>query len=61
MRDFHLRYKDMKVRVDAYPKPVLEGSVKSLKYLLNSPELYEKLNKRDIYGMQGSFRRLEID
>jgi len=61
-RDFHVRYNDMKVKLESYPQPVLDGSVKSLKYLLNSPELYEKLKKhQDIYGMQGSFRKLEID
>lgn len=60
-RDFHVRFNDIKVRLDAYPKQVLEGSVKSLKYLLNAPELYEKLKNQDIYSVQGSFRKLEID
>ncbi|KAG5670107.1 hypothetical protein PVAND_000390 [Polypedilum vanderplanki] len=50
-----------RVNVDKYPKAVLEGSVKSLKYLLNSSEIYEKFKNQDIYGLQGSFRKLEID
>jgi hypothetical protein len=60
-RDFNIQYNNMKVKVDAYPKQVMEGSVKSLKYLLNSPELYDKLNKQNFYSVQGSFRKLEID
>lgn len=54
---------ETKVREEHYPKAVLDGSVKSLKYLLNSPELYEKFKKQDIYyeNIQGSFRKLEID
>lgn len=59
--DFHLMFNKVKVKLDAYPKQVLDGSVKSLKYLLNSPELYDKLKKQDIYSVQGSFRKLEID
>lgn len=59
--EFHLRYNELKVNCDMYPKQVLDGSVKSLKYLLNSPELYEKMKIQDIYGVQGSFRKLEID
>ena len=59
-----MSYSKMKLNLESYPKPVLEGSVKSLKYLLNSPELYEKFKSQDIYGfqgIQGSFRKLEID
>lgn len=63
--EFHLRYSELKVNCDMYPKQVLDGSVKSLKYLLNSPELYEKMKVKDIYSLQestqGSFRKLEID
>lgn len=59
--DEHMRYQEMTVNPECYPKAVLEGSVKSLKYLLNSPELYEKMKKQEIYGLQGSFRKLEID
>lgn len=59
-RDNHLLFNQMKVNVEKYPRAVLEGSVKSLKYNLNSTEIYEKFND-DFYGMQGSFRKLEID
>lgn len=64
-RDFHKLCGEVRVNVEMYPKQVLEGSLKSLKYLLNSPELYEKFkNQQDGYGaqgVQGSFRKLEID
>lgn len=60
-RDFHLNYQKMQLHIDSYPKQVLDGSVKSLKFLLNSPELYEKFTNQEIYSVQGSFRKLEID
>lgn len=64
-RDFHKLCCDVRVNVDMYPKQVLDGSLKSLKYPLSSPELYEKFKSQpDIYGVQGvqgSFRKLEID
>jgi len=55
-----LIYNQMRANPDHYPRAVLEGSVKSLKYALNSTEIFEKFND-DIYGLQGSFRKLEID
>ncbi|CAO1433212.1 unnamed protein product [Diamesa tonsa] len=58
----HLKYKDMKVHMEFYPKNVLEGSVKALKFPLASPQHYEKKNmSQSTYGIQGSFRKLEID
>jgi hypothetical protein len=56
-------YNDTRVNEKMYPQAVLEGQVKSLQYLLNSPELYEKLKNQDLLydGLQGSFRKLEID
>jgi hypothetical protein len=61
-RDFHLRYNEMKVNLEMYPKLVVDGSVKSLKYPLNTPNLYDKIkNEQNIHGVQGSFRKLEID
>lgn len=62
-RKFHMLYNDTRINEKMYPKAVLEGSVKSLKYLLNSSELYEKLKNQNILndGLQGSFRKLEID
>lgn len=58
-------YNDMRVHTDMYPKQALDGSVKSLKYSLASSDI-DKINisKLDIYGgngLQGSFRKLEID
>lgn len=59
---FHLEYKDMKIHTEFYPKSVLEGSVKALKIPLSSPQHYEKRNMSETtYGIQGSFRKLEID
>lgn len=55
-----LLYNQMRANPEQYPRAVLEGSVKCLKYPLNSSEIFEKFND-DIYGLQGSFRKLEID
>lgn len=60
-QNLRLKYKDMKVRAEMYPPQVLEGSVKTLKYLLNSPDLNEKNVNDSMHGIQGSFRKLEID
>lgn len=57
------RYDEIKIHTEMYPKQVLEGSVKSLKYSLASSDI-ENISKLDLYGangLQGSFRRLEID
>lgn len=59
--NLRLKYKEMKVRAEMYPPQVLEGSVKTLKYLLNSPDLNEKNVNDSMHGIQGSFRKLEID
>lgn len=60
--ELHLKYKDMKIHTEFYPKNVLEGSVKALKNPLTSPQHYEKINMSEsTYGIQGSFRKLEID
>lgn len=58
----YLKYKDMKIHTEFYPKNVLEGSVKALKIPLTSPQHYEKkYMSESIYGIEGSFRKLEID
>lgn len=58
----HLKYKNMKIHTEFYPKNVLEGSVKALKIPMTSPQHYEKKNMSEsIYGLEGSFRKLEID
>lgn len=56
----HLKYKDMKVRKDMYPKSVLEGTLEALKVPLSCAELYEKTADCES-GLPGSFRKLEID
>lgn len=59
--ELHLRYTEMKVNSEMYSPQALEGSVKSLKYPLNLTELSEKKCHDSVHGMQGSFRKLEID
>lgn len=54
----------MRIHTEMYPKHVLDGSVKSLKYSLASSDIDNINIKLDIYGangLQGSFRKLEID
>lgn len=59
---FHLEYKDMRIHTEFYSKSVLEGSVKALKIPLSTSQHYEKRNiSGTTYGIQGSFRKLEID
>lgn len=62
-RNFHMLLNSSQVNEEFYPKQVLDGSVKSLKYLLNSSELQNRLKNQEILfdGLQGSFRKLEID
>jgi hypothetical protein len=63
-RPIHLKYKEMHVKENMYPKACLDGSVEMLKVPLNSPDLFDQAkNCCDdmIYGVQGSFRKLEID
>lgn len=59
--ELHLRYNEMKVNSEMYSPQELEGSTKSLKYPLNVTELSEKKCHDSVHGMQGSFRKLEID
>lgn len=59
-----IKYKEMRVNAELYPPAVFEGSLEVLKIPLNSTDLFEKANRcsnDSIYGMQGSFRKLEID
>lgn len=59
--EFHLRYSEMKVNSEMYSPQALEGSAKSLKYPLNHTEVSENKCHDNVHGMQGSFRKLEID
>jgi hypothetical protein len=51
----------MKVNRSMYPEAVFDGSVEVLKYPLNSLKSFEKLKSNEIFGIHGSFRKLEID
>lgn len=63
-RDLRLSYSNMKVDAKMYPKACLDGSLEMLKIPLNSPDLFERATRcssETIFGVQGSFRKLEID
>lgn len=63
-RDIHMKYDDMHVDEKLYPKACFEGSTEMLKIPLNSEDLFEeakRCNSDALFGVQGSFRKLEID
>jgi hypothetical protein len=63
-RDFFLNYNEMRVNQKLYPQPVLKCVVDTLKISLNAADLFEQANNchdEDLSGLQGSFRKLEID
>ena len=63
-RDLHLKYNEMRVDENLYPEACFDGSIEMLKVPLNSPDLFEKAQRcsnDSIFGVQGSFRKLEID
>lgn len=65
-RDISMKYPEMRVVEKMYPKACFEGSVEMLDIPLSSPDLFEKANhfnslETNAYGVQGSFRKLEID
>lgn len=54
----------MKVNRNLYPEPVMNCVVETLKIPLNSRDLFEKASNcqdEELLGVQGSFRKLEID
>lgn len=54
----------MSVNQKLYPQQVLKCVVSALKINLNSSDLFEQAsscNEEDLSGLQGSFRKLEID
>lgn len=58
------KYKEMMVREEMYPKACFDGSLEMLKIPLNSPDLFEQaksFSNDAVFGVQGSFRKLEID
>jgi hypothetical protein len=59
-RETLLSHDEMSVKIELYPQAIREGSVRSLKSTIeNWNENFDK--SREIYGVQGSFRKLEID
>jgi hypothetical protein len=63
-RKLHMAYTQMQVNENMYPKACFEGSVGMLKVRLNSDNLFEEAKRcgnEAIFGVQGSFRKLEID
>lgn len=63
-RPVRLTYNNMAVKENMYPKACLDGSIAMLNVPLNSDDLFEKASRcsdDSIYGVQGSFRKLEID
>lgn len=62
--ELHSTHANMKVNGNMYPEACLEGSLEMLKIPLNSPDLFEEATRcssDSIFGVQGSFRKLEID
>jgi hypothetical protein len=54
----------MQVNQKLYPQQVLKCVVSALKINLNSSNLFEEASncsEEDLSGLQGSFRKLEID
>ncbi|CRK89977.1 CLUMA_CG003704, isoform B [Clunio marinus] len=63
-RPLLIKYQDMKINENLYPKACLDGSFSMLDVPLNSPDLFEKASRccdETVFGIQGSFRKLEID
>lgn len=63
-RPLHVEYQKMHVKKEMYPPACFEGSLDMLKIPLNSPDLFEKARSCSndaVYGIHGSFRKLEID
>lgn len=60
MRSVLLSHDQMQVKLELYPQSVREGSVRSLKHNIDS--FCDALDlKQETYGVNGSFRKLEID
>jgi hypothetical protein len=63
-RDLNMKYEEMRCNEHMYPKACFDGSMEMLKVPLNSPDLFDtadRCSNETIYGVQGSFRKLEID
>lgn len=63
-RPIQLLYQQMHLREEFYPKACFDGSLEMLKIPLSSPDLFERARRccdDSVYGVQGSFRKLELD
>ena len=63
-KQFFIDYGKMQVNQKLYPQQVLKCVVSALKINLNSADLFEQASNcsdEDLSGLQGSFRKLEID
>lgn len=59
-REILMSHDEMSVKLELYPRAVRDGSVRSLKSTIeNWNECLDV--KKEIYGVPGSFRNLEID
>lgn len=59
-RDLIMSNDQMSVKLELYPQPIRDGSVRSLKSTIEDiSDNY--VGKKEVYGLQGSFRKLEID
>lgn len=59
-RELLLSHDKMSVKLELYPQPIRDGSVRSLMKSIDS--FNESIDiKKETYGVQGSFRKLEID
>lgn len=59
-RDLLLSHDEMLVKLDLYPQAIRDGSVRSLKKTIDTFEDSIDI-KKESFGVQGSFRKLEID
>ncbi|KAG5682845.1 hypothetical protein PVAND_012167 [Polypedilum vanderplanki] len=60
-RERFLKFSEMKVNYKMYPKSILECDPETLKTPLSEMDLSKESKHIDIAGVQGSFRKLEID
>lgn len=60
-RDVLISNDKMSVNLKSYPHSICEGSVRSLKKSIDEIQKSSTNTKNDFEGVQGSFRKLEID
>lgn len=60
-REILLNNDKMSVNLHLYPHAIREGSVRSLKTSIDAFHENSSVDKLELHGVQGSFRKLEID